>query len=63
MARPRKYGDERMDIQLRIPVTGDQKALIDMATVHESEGMAAWARAILLAAAKRRLEKEGKKAK
>ncbi len=58
MARPRKYGAQRMDIQLRVPVTNEQKALIDGATKDESEGMAAWARAILLGAAKRKLAKD-----
>lgn len=57
MARPRKYGDAPMRIHLRIPVTDEQKALIDRATADEREGMAAWARAILLAAAKRRMAK------
>ena len=47
-----------MDIQLRIPVTDEQKAVIDRATAEEPEGMAAWARALLLAAAQRRLAKK-----
>lgn len=46
-----------MNIQLRIPVTDEHKALIDMATADEPEGMAAWARALLLAAARRKLAK------
>ena len=57
MARPRKYGDARMDIHLRIPVTDEQKELIDRATEDEPEGMAAWARVILLGAARRKLAK------
>jgi hypothetical protein len=57
MARPRKYGDARMDIHLRIPVTDEQKAMIDQATADEPEGMAAWARALLLGAARRKLAK------
>ena len=55
--RPRKYGDSRMTIHLRIPVTDEQKAMIDQATADEVEGMAAWARALLLAAARRKLAK------
>jgi hypothetical protein len=52
-----------MDIHLRIPVTSEQKALIDEATADEADGMAAWARAILLAAARRRVGKrKGRKA-
>ena len=46
-----------MDIDLRIPVTREQHAQIQQATADEPEGMAAWARAILLGAAKRKLAK------
>ncbi len=46
-----------MDIHLRIPVTDEQKALIDRATADEPEGMAASARDLLLAAARRKLAK------
>ena len=46
-----------MDTDLRIPLTSEQKALIDEATKDEPEGKAAWARALLLAAAKKRIEK------
>jgi hypothetical protein len=55
MPRPRKDGRLRMDIVLRIPVTSDQKALIAQATSDEPEGMAAWARAVLMDAARRKL--------
>jgi hypothetical protein len=57
MARPRKEGRLRMDTDLRIPLTSEQKALIDEATADEPEGKAAWARALLLAAARRKLAK------
>jgi hypothetical protein len=57
MARPRKDGRLLMDTSLRIPVTSEQKALIDQATADEPEGMAAWARAVLLEAARRKLAK------
>jgi hypothetical protein len=57
MARPRKYGDLRMDTDLRIPLTSEQKAIITEAAAGEPEGMAAWARALLLGAAKRKLAK------
>jgi hypothetical protein len=57
MARPRKYGDLLMDTDLRIPLTHEQKMLIDEAAADEPEGKAAWARAILLAAARRKLAK------
>jgi len=59
--RPRKYGNARMNIHLRIPVTDEQKELIDRATADEPDGMAAWARALLLAAARRKLAKDSEK--
>jgi len=46
-----------MDTDLRIPVTSEQKALIVKATSEEPEGMAAWARAVLLETARKRLAK------
>jgi hypothetical protein len=57
MPRPPKHGRLRMDTDLRIPVTSEQKALIVEATADEPEGMAAWARAILLDAARRKVAK------
>lgn len=60
MARPRKAGRLRLDIDLRIPVTSEQKALISEATADEPEGFAAWARAILLEAAKRKIARSKK---
>jgi hypothetical protein len=44
-----------MDTDLRIPVTSEQKRLIGDATADEPEGMAAWARSVLLEAARRKL--------
>jgi hypothetical protein len=58
MARPRKYGELPMDTDLRIPLTSEQKALLDEATADEPEGKAAWARTILLDAAHRKLAKK-----
>jgi hypothetical protein len=49
-----------MDTDLRIPMTSEQKQLLDKATSDEPEGKAAWARAILLDAAKRKIAKKGK---
>jgi hypothetical protein len=46
-----------MDTDLRIPLTSEQKALIVEATKDEPEGMAAWARAVLLRAARDRVAK------
>jgi hypothetical protein len=57
MARPLKNGRLRMDRDIRIPVTSEQKALIIEATADEPEGMAAWVRAVVLDAARRKLTK------
>ena len=52
-----------MDRDIRIPVTSEQKALLSEATADEPEGLAAWVRAVVLDAAKRKLAKNsnGKK--
>lgn len=63
MARPRKYGELPMDTDLRIPLTSEQKTLIDEATADEPEGKAAWARALILAAARRKVAKTQKNRK
>ena len=55
MGRPRKDGRLRMETSLRIPVTSEQKSLIDEATSDEPEGMAAWARLVLLQAAREKI--------
>jgi hypothetical protein len=62
MGRPRKYGELRMDTDLRVPLTTEQKTLLDDATADAPEGKAEWARSLLLAAAKRRIaNREGGK--
>jgi hypothetical protein len=61
MGRPRKYGSLPMDTDLKIPVTSEQRELIQQASADEPGGMAAWARAILLAAARRKMAKDGSK--
>jgi hypothetical protein len=60
-ARPRKDPKFRMGTDIRIPMTEDQKRLIAQATSDEPDGMAAWARAILLEAATKKLDKKAKK--
>jgi hypothetical protein len=45
-----------MDTDLRIPMTSEQKRIIDEATADEPEGKAAWARSILLQAAAYKLK-------
>ena len=44
-----------MDVDLRIPMTNDQKALVVKAAEAEQLDVAAWVRPILLNAAKARL--------
>jgi hypothetical protein len=62
MARPKKDPALRMDTDIRVPVTAEQKTLISDATRDEPEGMAAWARSVLTDAARRKLaQKNGKK--
>jgi hypothetical protein len=46
-----------MDTDLRIPMTSEQKSIISEATREEPEGMAAWARAVLLQAGKKKIER------
>jgi hypothetical protein len=46
-----------MDTDLRIPCTIEQKALIQNATADVPEGLAQWARTILLEAARRKVER------
>jgi hypothetical protein len=62
MGRPRKDGRLRMDTDLRIPLTSEQKALIDEATADEPEGKAAWARTLLLRAAREKIAQRGEAA-
>lgn len=48
MVRPVKDEKERKDVDLRIPVTADQKELITKAAKLSNADMAAWARPVLL---------------
>jgi uncharacterized protein (DUF1778 family) len=59
MARPRKNESERKKTDLRIPLTEAQKELIVRAARLEDAEMAAWARPILLQAARQRLAETG----
>jgi len=58
MARPPKKPGLRMDADLRIPVSTDQKALIQRGAVAAGQDMATWARPILLEAAERQIAKQ-----
>lgn len=59
--RPPKSEDDRKDVDLRIPVTTEQKDTIVKAATAAGEDMAAWARPILMQAAKKAVEAEKKK--
>jgi hypothetical protein len=55
MGRPRKDDSLRMDTDLRVPMTREQKLLLDQATSDEPQGKAAWARTVLLEAARKKV--------
>jgi hypothetical protein len=57
--RPPKKASERKSVDLRIPVTGAQKATIHQAVERTGEDFAAWARAILLSEAGKLLDEAG----
>ncbi len=61
MARPKKDPALRMDADLRIPLTAEQKRILSEATSDEPQGMAAWARTVLIHAARCKLAKSEKK--
>ncbi len=60
MGRPRKNPEDRKDYHLRVPLTDAQRAAVEEASRLEDRDMAAWAREILVDAAKRRIGKAGK---
>jgi len=57
MGRPRKKPGDRKDYHLRVPLTDTQRELVEEAAKLSDQDMAAWARLILLEAAKRRIAK------
>lgn len=61
MARPPKDPSERKSVDLRIPLTEEQKKTVAEAAAAEGEDVAAWARPILLEFAQRRLSKKPKR--
>ncbi|HEV3258631.1 MAG TPA: hypothetical protein VG013_17280 [Gemmataceae bacterium] len=60
MGRPRKEPGERKDYHLRVPLTDAQHALIEEAVRLDDEGKAAWARSVLLEAARKRIARARK---
>lgn len=64
MVRSRKNPEERKDYHLRVPLSAEQRGLIEKAVQLDGAEKAGWARALLLAAARRRIaksEEEGSK--
>jgi uncharacterized protein (DUF1778 family) len=57
MARPAKDKRLLMNVPLRIMLTAEQKALIQRAADIDQSEMTAWARPILLEAARRKIAK------
>lgn len=57
MARPPKKPEERKAYHLRVPLAAKQRALIEEAARLADEDKAAWARTVLLEAARQRLAK------
>lgn len=55
MARPPKKAADRMDVDLRIPVTRAQKKLVSDAMAVDGQEFAEWARKLVLTAAEKRL--------
>jgi hypothetical protein len=55
MARPLKKPEERKAYHLRVPLAANQRALIEAAARLANEDKAAWARAVLLEAARKRI--------
>ena len=60
MVRSRKAPHERKDYHLRVPLSAQQRALIEKAVRLEGLEKAGWARAILLIAARRSIAKSHK---
>ena len=57
MARPQKDKSERKDVDLRVPVTEEQKELIVRAARLDGLDMAAWVRPMLVKEAQKRIKK------
>lgn len=56
MARPKKDATLLKNIPLRIMLTADQRELIERAAITDGMDMTAWARPILIQAARERVE-------
>jgi hypothetical protein len=59
MGRPIKKAALRMDKDIRVPVTSEQKKIIEKAVADEPAGMAAWVRQVVLKAAEEKNNRRG----
>jgi hypothetical protein len=60
MGRPIKKAALRMDKDIRVPVTAEQKKIIEKAVANEPAGMAAWVREVVLKAAEEKNKQQAK---
>lgn len=60
MGRPPKQKEQLMNVPVRIMVTAEQKALLDEATALEGGELSAWARPVLLDAARKRVDRRAR---
>lgn len=63
MPRPPKKAADRMEVDLRVPVTRAQKKRISDAMAIDGQEFAEWARKLLLTAAEKRLVQSEAKAR
>lgn len=63
MPRPKKDPALKMSTDIRVPVTMDQKRLIQEAVAADKMELAQWVRGIILAAAQERIGKKSVKGK
>lgn len=56
MARPTKEPAQRRSTHLRVPVTEAERAIIMEAIANEPDGFAAWARSLMLQAAREKVK-------
>lgn len=58
MARPRKDKRLLMNVSIRIPLTEDQKKLLEQAAILDQSDMTAWVRPVILRAAQERVARD-----
>jgi uncharacterized protein (DUF1778 family) len=63
MARPLKNPSDRKTVHLRVPITADQKKIVDDAMALDGREFAGWARDLILEHAQALLDASAKKGK